>query len=313
MNEAPLAPPWLWILLTIGAAAAQTARNALQRDLTGRLGTVGATHVRFLFGMPFGLLLLALVAMLAGAPMPATSPAFFAWLLAGALAQILATMLMLGAMQRRSFVVATAYIKTEPVQVALFGSLFLGDFLGPLAIAAIIVATVGVLLMSLPAGPVAAPGIAGPAGARGDTAGAIALGLGSAALFAVSAVGYRGAILALPGDGFVLRATFTLACGLVFQALVLSAWLLWRERAVMLAILRAWRPSMVAGLMGALASQLWFLAFAIEAAARVRTLALVEILFAQIVSARLFRQRPGSRESLGLGLVVLGVLVLLAA
>src|SRR5690606_16557964 len=61
MGEAALAPSWLWILLTIGAAAAQTARNAMQRDLTGRLGTVGATHVRFLFGMPRALLLLALL------------------------------------------------------------------------------------------------------------------------------------------------------------------------------------------------------------------------------------------------------------
>ena len=303
MSDGPLAPPWLWILLTIAAAAAQTARNAMQRDLTGRLGTVGATHVRFLFGMPFGLLSLALVFAVMGGPMPAPTPGFAFWLVAGALAQILATGLMLGAMQRRSFVVATAYIKTEPVQVALFGSLFLGDLLGPLAIGAIVAATAGVLLMSLPGG----------AGARGDTAGAIALGLGAAALFAVSAVGYRGAILALSGEGFVLRATFTLACGLVLQAALLSAWLLWRERSVMVAILRAWRPSVVAGLMGALASQFWFLAFAIESAARVRTLALVEILFAQIVSAQIFRQRPGSRETIGLALVVVGVLVLLAA
>lgn len=305
MTEAPLAPPWLWILLTIGAAAAQTARNAMQRDLTGRLGTVGATHVRFLFGMPFGLVLLALVFTLGGGPMPVPGPAFAGWLLAGATSQILATALMLGAMQRRSFVVATAYIKTEPVQVALFGSLFLGELLGPVSIGAIVAATAGVLLMSLP-GPAA-----GGVGGR-DTAGAVTLGLGAAALFAVSAVGYRGAILALEGEGFVLRATFTLAGGLLFQALALSAWLLWRERAVMLAILRAWRPSLLAGLMGALASQLWFLAFALEAAARVRTLALVEILFAQVVSARLFRQRTRAREALGLALVVVGVLVLLA-
>src|SRR5690606_10500559 len=82
--------------------------------------------------------------------------------------------------------------------------------------------------------------------------------------------------------------------------------------AVVCAILRAWRPAALAGLMGAIASQLWFLAFALEAAARVRTLALVEILFAQVVSARIFRQRTRPREALGLALVVVGVLVLLA-
>ena len=51
--------PWLWVVFTLVAATAQTFRNAAQRSLTGALGTVGATHVRFLFGLPFGVLALA--------------------------------------------------------------------------------------------------------------------------------------------------------------------------------------------------------------------------------------------------------------
>src|SRR5690606_24665748 len=142
---------------------------------------------------------------------PTPNPAFVGWLLAGATSQILATALMLAAMQRRSFVVATAYIKTEPVQVAVFGSLFLGELLGPVSIGAIVAATAGVLLMSLPGaqamGTGTGAGAWAGAGAGGsasrDTAGAVVLGIGAGALFAVSAVGYRGAILALPGEGFV--------------------------------------------------------------------------------------------------------------
>ena len=49
----------LWAIFTLIAAAAQTARNAMQRELTATLGTVGATHVRFLFGFPFALFFLA--------------------------------------------------------------------------------------------------------------------------------------------------------------------------------------------------------------------------------------------------------------
>ena len=49
----------LWAVFTLIAAAAQTARNAMQRELTATLGTVGATHVRFLFGFPFALVFLA--------------------------------------------------------------------------------------------------------------------------------------------------------------------------------------------------------------------------------------------------------------
>src|SRR5207302_5184179 len=54
-------PSWFWALFTIIAAAAQTVRNATQRGLTASLGTVGATHVRFLFGFPFALVFLAAV------------------------------------------------------------------------------------------------------------------------------------------------------------------------------------------------------------------------------------------------------------
>ena len=61
---------WLWAVFTLIAAAAQTARNAMQRELTATLGTVGATHVRFLFGFPFALLFLAGVLIVTGAPLP---------------------------------------------------------------------------------------------------------------------------------------------------------------------------------------------------------------------------------------------------
>jgi uncharacterized membrane protein len=67
----------------------------------------------------------------------------------------------------------------------------------------------------------------------------------------------------------------------------------------------------LAGFMGAFASQMWFLAFALESAAKVRTLALVEIFFAQLVSRSLFKQGLASREGLGIGLIVIGVIILL--
>ena len=63
--------------------------------------------------------------------------------------------------------------------------------------------------------------------------------------------------------------------------------------------------------MGALASQFWFLAFAIQTAAQVRTLGLVEILFAQIVSRRLFKQQTSRAEMAGILLLVVGVILIL--
>ena len=292
----------LWAVFTLIAAAAQTARNAMQRELTATLGTVGATHVRFLFGFPFALLFLAGVLGLTGAELPSPPSVFWPWVLAGAFTQIAATATMLSVMGQRSFVVAYAYIKTEPVHVALFGLIFLGDKITPLAAAAILLATAGVIVISLKNGT----------GNKPD-ARSTAIGLFSGALFGLSAIGYRGAILSLNMPDYVVAATFTVTVGLMVQAAALSVYLVLRDPKVLRAIARAWRPSLFAGFMGAFASEFWFLAFAITSAANVRTLALVEVLFAQGVTYFVFKQPTTAREILGIVMVVLGVALLVWA
>jgi drug/metabolite transporter (DMT)-like permease len=292
----------LWAVFTLIAAAAQTARNAMQRELTATLGTVGATHVRFLFGFPFALIFLAGVTTVAGEGLPSPPPMFWPWVLAGAFTQIAATATMLSVMGQRSFVVSYAYIKTEPVSVALFGLIFLGDKITALTGLAILIATAGVIVISLK-----------PGSGQVSTARSTAVGLLSGALFAMSAIGFRGAILTLHLHDFVLAATFTVTVGLVIQAAVLSLYLALRDPQVLRAIMRAWKPSMFAGFMGAFASEFWFLGFAITSAANVRTLALVEVLFAQGVTRFIFKQPTTKREVAGIVLVVIGVTLLVWA
>ena len=293
---------WLWVVFTLIAALAQTARNAMQRELTAKLGTVGATHVRFLFGFPFAILFLIGVVIVVGRALPQPGFAYWPWLLLGTIAQIIATALMLAAMGERSFVVAYAYIKTEPVQVALFGLVFLGDAV-PLQVAiAILIATAGVMVMSV------RPGVSLMSDLR-----PVLLGVGSGAMLALSVIGFRGAILSLDDSSFVMAATYTLALGLVAQAALLSLYLWVRDAPVLLAIARAWKPSLLAGFMGAFASQFWFLAFALSTAANVRTLGLVELLFAQLISVFIFGQKTTGREGMGIVLVVAGVALLLWA
>ena len=290
----------LWAVFTLIAAAAQTARNAMQRELTASLGTVGATHVRFLFGFPFALLFLAGVIVVTGAELTNPPSMFWPWVLVGAFTQIAATATMLSVMGQRSFVVAYAYIKTEPVHVALFGLIFLGDKITPLSAAAILVATAGVIVISLKAGE-----------ARSTRS--TVVGLFSGALFGLSAIGYRGAILSLHLPDFVVAATFTVTVGLIIQAAALSLYLALRDAKILRAIARAWKPSLFAGFMGAFASEFWFLAFAITTAANVRTLALVEVLFAQGVTHFVFKQPTTTRESIGIVMVVIGVALLVWA
>ncbi len=273
----------------------------MQRELTASLGTVGATHVRFLFGFPFALVFLAAVLMWSGEALPRPGLSFWPWVIDGAGAQIAATALMLATMGERSFVITIAYIKTEAVQVAIFGLIFLGDALTLPMVTAILVATAGVLIMSIK-----------PGGMVGGVKPTL-LGLASGAMFALSAIGYRGAILDLKLSNYVMAATFTLTVGLVMQSVGLSLYLWLRDRAVLTAIARAWRPSLFAGFMGAVASQFWFLAFALATAASVRTLALIEVLFAQLISRLAFGQRTTTREAFGMILLVAGVALLIWA
>jgi drug/metabolite transporter (DMT)-like permease len=294
-----IAAGWLWVVFTVIASIGQTARNAMQRELTRIVGTVGATLVRFLFGLPFGILFLAGVAYWLGKPLPAPNPAFLAWVTLGAVTQIGGTALMLLAMNERSFVVTTAYLKTEPVLVALFGFVFLGDRLTAHTVLAIFVATSGVMKMSW------------AKGAASASIRPLLFGIGAAALFGISAVGFRGAILSLEAPSFVMAATFSLAVGLLIQTALLSVYLTLFDRKSLFAIIREWRPSLFAGFMGAAGSQFWFLAFALTTAANVRTLALIEVLFAQIISRRLFDQKSTPREIIGIALVVAGIAFLL--
>jgi len=182
--------------------------------------------------------------------------------------------------------------------VAGLGLLFLHDPLTPGMVAAIVIATSGVILISLRGG--AKSGGVRPA----------LFGLAAGASFAISAIGYRGGILALHLPGYLMPATFTLAVGLVVQAVVLTVYLAATDSAVLRAIFRLWRPSLLAGFTGAAASQFWFLAFALATAASVRTLGLIDVLFAQMVSHIVFRQRTTLREAAGIVLLVAGAVLL---
>jgi len=296
--------PWLWIPVTLFAAFAQTLRNAAQRHLTTSLGTLGATLVRFLYGLPVAALWLAGVHAVGGFAWPAPNVTFAGWVSLGALSQIGATALLLKVMAERNFTLGVAYSKSELIQVAVFGFVFLGDRIGWLTAAAIALGTVGVLMLS-PADrqrPLRAMLL-------GWTTRPALLGLASGTGFALSAVGYRGAALSLGETSFLMAAAYTLLVAQLLQTVVLGGWLLLRKREVVVGVLRAWRASLFAGFMGAAASVGWFTAMAIEPVAHVRTLGLIELLFSYVISRRLFRERFTRLELAGIIVLACGLVL----
>jgi len=296
------AAAWLWIPITIWAAFAQTVRNVAQRSLTVELGTLGATLVRFLYGLPFAAAWLWAVQRWTGEALPSPHAAFWGWVMLGAVSQIAATALLLRAMQERNFTLGVAYSKTEILQVAVIAFIFLGDPITLWTAIAVAAGTMGVLLLS-PADK------AHPFRAlfAGWTSRASLLGIASGTAFALAAVGYRGATLALPGAGFLIAAAATLLVAQSVQTILLGGWLAAREPSVIGRVARAWRRSLLAGFMGAAASAGWLTGFALEPAAHVRTLGLVELVFAYLVSRQLYREKLSRRELAGMALLLAGI------
>lgn len=290
----------LWVLAALLGSLGQVARNAMQSSLTRQIGTVGATQVRFLFGLPFAVLFLALVTLTTREPIPIPNLTSLGFTFAGALAQIAATGLMLVVMKSQSFAVTTAWLKTEPVIVALAAALILRDPISLPVLAAILIATAGVMLMSVK------PGTAIWQLGRPALSGLLAGGL-----FGASAIGFRGGIVHLDSGGFLIRATSTLALSLLIQTATLLIWMAAFNRRALAASFSVWRSSLLAGFLGALASQFWFLGFALTSAANVRTLALVEVIFATAVSRYGFKQPVSRRQIIGMAVIVLGVGILL--
>jgi drug/metabolite transporter (DMT)-like permease len=291
-------PSWLWIPLTLFAAAAQTVRNTAQRRLIDELGTLGATLVRFLYGMPLLTLWLVGILMLRDFNSPHLSWSFAGWIVLAALSQTAGTALLLRAMAARSFAIGLVYSKSEVIQVALFSIVFLGERPSPLTFAAIALATFGVVLLSPRAKPGASRRWADPAAL---------FGLASGTAFALSIVSYRGANLALGVDSPFLAAAETLFWAQLLQTLLLGAWLSLRNPSVLRGAIRAWRLSLFAGGAGASASLANVTALALESASHVRTLILIEVVFTYAVSLRVFRETISRRELAGIALVILGV------
>ncbi len=290
----------LWVLFTLAAAAMQTVRFMLQKQLKGvGLSTGGATFARFVFAAPVALILSALALWATDTRLPVPGAAFWGFVALGALGQIVATFLTVALFSLRNFAVGIAFTKTETVQVALFSAAILGERVGPLGWVAIAIGFAGVLLLSR--GPEAGARLFGRAALYGVLAGG---------LFGLSAIGYRGATLALMPLPFFLRALLALAAATVMQSLVMSAWLAWREPGEVGRVVARWRRTALVGLTGLAGSLGWFAAFALQNAAYVRALGQVEIVFTLLASALVFRERLALREGTGIALVVVSVVVI---
>ena len=291
-----------WIPITIAAAFCQNLRTALQKHLKGRLGTTGATFIRFFYGVPFALAYAAVLHLVFDFPLPRPNATMLIAGALGGLAQILGTFLLIHLFSFRNFAVGTAYSKTEPIQAAIFGFIVLGEHVSPAAGACILVGVVGVVVISLARVPLTLAAV------RTSLVGRPALiGLASAAFFGASAVAYRTASLSLEGTGVPMQAATALVYATLFQTVVMAAYMTLREPDQLRASLQAWRPAVLVGAAGVAGSIGWFTAMTLENVAYVRALAQVELVFTFAASWLVFKETIARSEIFGCGLIVAAV------
>ena len=297
----------IWLPATLVAGAMQAWRTAVQRRVSDSLSLNGAGLVRYLYGIPFTLVLLAAYRLLFPGPLPALHPAFLLFCAAGGLAQIIATNLLISAFRHRNFVVGTAYSKTEAVQGALLSFFLLGENLSPLSWGGIGCGVAGVMLLSTGGRKM------GPMDflrALGQPA-AVA-GIASGFFFALTAIGIRRATQAVDTPDPVLAALIVLAVTVPMQTVLQGGWLLWREPGEMRQVFSSWRVSGQVGLLSALGSACWFTGFATAPVALVRIVGQVEVAFTMAFGHFYLREQMQRSEAAGLLLVVAGVVLALA-
>jgi len=297
---------WLWIPITIAAALLQNIRTALQKVCKGKVSTNAATYTRYVFGFPLAILYVGGLNIGAGLALPEVSLGFAAWLALGAVTQIVATSLLLLAFTYRNFAAGIAYSKTEVIQAAVFGLVFLGETVTGFGAFAIALGTIGVMLLSIDRSqPLLRAFLLGwmerPA----------LIGIASGGVFAISAVGFRAASLSLEHPSFLMAAAFTVLCATILQTALLTLYLRLREPGQIGKVFRLWRIASLPSIAGVLGTICWLTALTLQSAAYVRTLGLIELVFTFMISILAFREKPARNEILGVALLVAGIVLVL--
>jgi len=297
----------LWVLITVVAALFQTWRTALQQRLRGTLSLNGAAVVRYLYGVPFGLLILGSYWLIMGGSFgPPTAYFFLLCALAG-ITQIFGTNLLISSFGPRGFAVGTAYAKTEAVQASFIAVIILGEVLAALSWVGIGISVFGVMYLSL-----AGKGLRFPDILRATTQPAALRGIGAGFCFALTAICVRKANFELPGADPVLKALFSVVVTNTMQTVMQGGWLVLREPREVLAVFRSWRSSVQVGALSAAGSCCWFIGFALAPVALVRAVGQVEIIFTLLFSRFFLREKLQRKDVVGALTVVSGVVLVLA-
>jgi drug/metabolite transporter (DMT)-like permease len=292
----------IWVPATCIAAVIQAWRTAVQQRVRKDLSVNAAGLVRYLYGFPVTCILLFLYMQYRGVILPAYNPALLLHALLAGLCQLLATNLLIMSFGYRSYVVGTAYAKTEAIQGAFLAMLILGEKLSLTNWVGITIGVVGVVRISVSNQMLRVPDIL-----RQFTQPAALCGLGAGFLFALTAIFVKRATFTIETPDRIFSALVVLVLVVFLQMLMQGLYVLIRERDQVAKIFRTWRISGQVGVLAALGSACWFTGFATAPVALVRAVGQIEVIFT-LAFGHFYLHEPLERnEIIGLLLVATGV------
>lgn len=294
----------LWVIITILAAFSQNLRSTFQKKLQSDLSDIGATNVRFLFGLPFAIIYFLFLHNSYEVTLTSIPNKFILFTILGGVSQIIATFLLLKIFNYKNFAVGTTYSKTEPIQALFFSILILGETISYMGVIGIIIGIFGVIFISYKSNKLSYDN-------KPDSKTSIYLGLLSGALFGIAAVMFRGASLSLNLDNLLYSSGLTLLVALFIQTTLLGIYLIITDKNQILLSFDNLKDCTIVGFFGALASMCWFYAMSIQNVAYVRALGQIELVFTILMTLIYFKEKISFREIIGICFILIGITVII--
>ena len=293
----------MWILFTLMAAFMQAWRNAFQSQLSRSVSIAGVTLARFLYAGPLAALYLWSLYQWQDAPLADFQLANFKqgagkFIIAAAVMQIIATALMVKLFKLQNFAVGAGLAKSEALMAAILGTLFFGTSLSLLGWSGVLLGSVAVFILS----------------SKGNwqsvSLQTLLLGLACGTAFALTSLWVREASLVL-NVPFPHRAAWVLLLVILLQTVLLSIYILLRERHTFTQLWQQPRLTFLTSISSCLGSIGWFSAMSLEAVPYVKTLGQVEVFFMMVISSLWLKQAIQTKDVFGLLLIALAAVMVM--
>ncbi len=294
-----------WIFYTIAAVILQTFRNLEQKSLAKKLDSFTVSWSRFILPLPFALAVLLQT-------FQAVNQQFVFYCIVTAVMQIAGNIFLLQTFKSKNFSIGIAFYKTEVLQALLIGMLFFHAEISAMEIAAILVTTAGVIMMS---------GLVFNGSSQKFLQSlknpAAFFGLLCGFCFSISAFSLKFAAEELYGLGFTgIKPPLMVLMWVIFlQNILFIAVKLWQKR-----LIKDWRSLFSAenkssflrtSLLSFAGSVCWFIAFALGSVIHIKAVGQLELVLAILASYFILQERPNKLELAGIALTALGILWLI--